>query len=336
MNDRKYQKTSPLKYVAVILLIVFLVSSGLFALSLVEKCSDKKESAPVAGSSVVEHNGVSYTPKSHVETVLFLGLDKFEGQEGSESYNNDKQADFALLMVFDNKAKEWSAIHLSRDTMVEADLLDIKGTPYGTTIEQLALAHTHGDGGIQSFRNVRDAVERLLELVDINNCVTVTMDAVPVYNDLAGGVTLEILDDFSSVDSSLVKGETVTLKGQHALTYVRARQGVADETNDSRMKRQRQYMNALYEQTKSRAETDPEFVTNAVEALINNENIVIQHDCGGIEGLSALADKIVEYEYIDTYTLEGDLIEGENYMEFYPDEEKVKELVLKLFYDVNE
>ncbi len=34
------------------------------------------------------------------------------------------------------------------------------------------------------------------------------------------------MDDFSSIDSTLVQGETVTLMGNHALTYVRTRGGL--------------------------------------------------------------------------------------------------------------
>ena len=48
--------------------------------------------------------------KKNIETFLVLGLDKFEGQVQSSSYNNDQQADFLMLFVFDNDKKEYSAI----------------------------------------------------------------------------------------------------------------------------------------------------------------------------------------------------------------------------------
>mgnify|MGYP000585160404 FL=1 len=68
------------------------------------------------------------------------------------------------------------------------------------------------------------------------------MDAVPILNDLLGGVEVTVLDDFSGIDDTLIKGETVTLHGDHALTYVRERYGLEDSSNSTRMVRQRQYM----------------------------------------------------------------------------------------------
>lgn len=333
MNGRKDQKTSPLKYVAVILLIVFLVSAGLFVVSLTDKCAGDTPVTDYTDPNVVTKDGVTYVKKDHIETVLVLGLDKFETDETVESYNNDKQADFAMLLIFDNRSEEWSMIHLNRDTMVEVDLLDIKGESYGTDIQQLALAHTQGDGGMKSYRNVRDAVERLLPYVDISNCLTITMDAVPVYNDIAGGVTLEVLHDFSAVDPSLRKGEVVTLRGDQSLTYIRARKGMEEETNESRMERQRQYMDALYSQTLSRLEGDPDFVSDAVTKLTRNESVGIEHDLGGVEGLQDLASKMTEYTFVESYTLEGEYNQGKKYLEFYPDEEKTEALMLSLLFN---
>ena len=77
------------------------------------------------------------------------------------------------------------------------------------------------------------------------------MDAVPVFNDLVGGVEIEVLDDFTGIDDTLVKGKTVTLMDEHALHYVRTRKDLEDSSNSTRMKRQQQYINALYEKTKN-------------------------------------------------------------------------------------
>lgn len=52
------------------------------------------------------------------------------------------------------------------------------------------------------------------------------MDGIVEMNDLLGGVTVTVEDDFSQVDSSLVMGKRVTLTGQQALTFVRSRRGV--------------------------------------------------------------------------------------------------------------
>ena len=64
-------------------------------------------------------------------------------------------------------------------------------------------------------------------------------------NDMVGGVTVTIEDDFSEVDPTLKMGETVTLMGEHAENYVRQRKEVADGRNESRMQRQSSYEEAF-------------------------------------------------------------------------------------------
>lgn len=58
---------------------------------------------------------------------------------------------------------------------------------------------------------------RLLYGVEIDHYISLMMDGVAVLNDLAGGVTLKVMDDFGAFDPALVQGETVTLRGEQAL-----------------------------------------------------------------------------------------------------------------------
>ena len=155
-----------------------------------------------------------------VESFLILGLDKFEDAINNDSYNNDQRADFLMLLVFDNSEKKFTAVHLNRDTMVNMNVLGVAGQKIGTVNKQLALAHTYGNGRDVSCRNTADAVSELLNGVKVNHYLSITMDAVPILNDLLGGVEVTVLDDFSGIDDTLIKGETVTLHGDHALTYV--------------------------------------------------------------------------------------------------------------------
>ena len=110
----------------------------------------------------------------------------------------------------------------------------------------MALAHTYGSGGSDSCLNAVKAVSRLLGGVKIDHYMTLTMDGVGKINNLVGGVTVTMLEDFSELDPAMKKGETVTLKGEQALLYVRTRQGIGDQSNLSRMERQRQYLESFY------------------------------------------------------------------------------------------
>ena len=139
---------------------------------------------------VLEYKGEDYVLKKDVETFLILGLDKMSQDTKGDSYNNNQQADFLVLMVFDNSAKTYSAIHINRDTMAEIEVLGLAGNKVGTVNSQIALAHTYGKGGTISNANTAKAVSKLLKDIKVNHYMSVTLDAVPIMNDLVGGVTV--------------------------------------------------------------------------------------------------------------------------------------------------
>ena len=172
------------------------------------------------------------------------------------------------------------------------------------------------------------AVSNLLYGVEVDHYVSMTMDGVALLNDLVGGVTLEVLDDFSGIDDTLVQGETVTLQGQQALTYVRSRGGLEDSSNLHRMERQRQYLSALQGQLSSKAQSDEGFTLEALLQL--NEYLV--SDCT-VEQLSALGDNLAQYKVNDILTTQGEAQAGEEFMEFTVDETALQQLVLDVFYE---
>lgn len=327
----KEKRTRNLKYAAIILAAVLVVSSGLFFIRIWE---NRQSEFPVQESGRIstnlEYKGREYELKDGIETVLILGLDKFEGAD-ADSYNNDKQSDFLMLLVVDHNTESCTALHINRDTIAEMNILGVAGNKVGTVEKQIALAHTYGNGKEVSCRNAADAVSGLLMNVQIDHYVSVTMDAVAVYNDLIGGVEVEVLDDFSGIDDTLVKGETVTLMGEHALNYVRTRYGLDDSTNARRMVRQRQYLEALYAKTVSIADSDDNFIVNAGLKLAD---FMISDYTGN--GLQYLAEKISGYDFVEIRELDGREIRGEEHIEFYPYESSIKEAVIELFYDLKD
>ena len=148
-----------------------------------------------SGNKVLEYKGENYVLRKDVETFLILGLDKMSQDIKGDSYNNNQQADFLVLLIFDNSAKKYSVVHINRDTMAEIDVLGLAGNKVGTVNGQIALSHTYGKGGTVSNANTAKSVSRLLSGVKINHYMSITLDAVPIMNDLVGGVTVEVLDD---------------------------------------------------------------------------------------------------------------------------------------------
>lgn len=278
----------------------------------------------------VERDGVWYAPKQDQETMLLIGMDKMDPLEASESYNNNAQSDFLLLAIFDNTKETTTLLHINRDTMAQIPVLGVTGQPAGSITGQLALAHTYGSGLQDSCVNTVNAVSDFLYGIKIDHYVAMTMGAVPYINDLVGGVPVTVLDDFSGIDDSLVEGETITLKGEQALHYVRIRSGLEDSSNLNRMKRQQQYLESMAEQI---GKLDEDFSVSPQQISTISKYII--SDCS-IDTLSRMAEQFVDYPLQEMQDIQGEAIVGKEYMEFYADESALQEQILDLFYEVKE
>lgn len=326
MGKKRNDKRKLMRGLAVALLAVFLLTGAFLLLELWEKRQSIFPEQKTE-NTVYEYNGVEYVKNEDVESFLILGLDKFEDAVNNDSYNNDQRADFLLLLVFDNSEKKFTAVHLNRDTMVNMNVLGVAGQKVGTVNKQLALAHTYGNGKDVSCRNTADAVSELLNGVKVNHYLSITMDAVPILNDLLGGVEVTVLDDFSGIDDTLIKGETVTLHGDHALTYVRERYGLEDSSNSTRMVRQRQYLTAVYDKAMLEIENDDNFVIEASSKLA--DYIVSDRS---VNQLQEIAKKLSQYKFTEIETLEGESVVKDGLMEFRPDADSIDKIVFDLFY----
>ncbi len=326
MRKNGEEKRKYFRYAVIAISVVFLLTCALLLLELWEKGRSRFPEQDITHATV-SYGGTEYVLKDNVETFLVMGLDKFEGGSASDSYNNDKQADFLMLFVLDKEAEKCTAIHINRDTMANMSVLGVAGQKIDTVNKQIALAHTYGNGREVSCRNTSDAVSELLMGVKVNHYISVTMDSVSILNDLVGGVELTVLEDFTGIDDTLVMGETVTLTGEHALNYVRTRYGLDDSANSTRMERQKQYVQALYEKTLKCIEDDDEFIVNA--SLEMSDYIVSDRS---VTQLQELMKKITKYEFSGIEALEGESVVGEKFMEFYPKDESINEIVIELFY----
>ncbi|MGN1478476.1 MAG: LCP family protein [Acutalibacteraceae bacterium] len=327
MGKRKSKKQNIIRYSLIVLLAVLVVAGGLLFLQKWEKEQSRFAETEVE-ETTVSYNGKDYTLKDNVETFLVIGLDKYEMPQDAESYNNDQQADFLMLLVFDNDSQKCTAIHINRDTMADVNILGVNGNKVDTVVRQIALAHTQGNGRDVSCHNTADAVSNLLLGVKINQYMSVTMDAVSIFNDLVGGVEVEIQDDFTGVDDTLIKGQKVLLKGEHALNFVRSRKGLEDSTNSTRMKRQRQYIEALYQKALQSMNNDEDFIAKAY-AKVSDYTVTDR----SVTQLQNLAKKFSGYEFSQIISFDGETKTEDGHIAFYPDENEIKKAVIGLFYE---
>lgn len=325
MRKTVTRKNGILSVIAAVFAVVFLISAALTAVEIWNRGRSTYLTTK-AEETVYEYDGRKYVQRNDLESFLIIGLDKFDKNEDTSAYNNDSAADFLLLAVIDNETGKTSALQINRDTMTMVNRLGVAGEKIDSVKEQIALAHTYGNGARTSCRNTVDAVSELLLGVKVDHYISFTMDSVAELCDLVGGVELEVLADFTGIDDTLVKGEVVTLTGEHALTYVRARKGMEDSSNVSRMERQRQYISALFAKTSERLESDDGFALELSEKL--GEYITYDISESRLQGY---IEKIGGYEFSDIKTLEGESIKGESFMEFYADYNSIMRTVTELF-----
>ena len=217
------------------------------------------------------YQGQEYPIKKHLKTVLLIGTDSTEGYEeqteGLLNFVNDSQADFLMLAVLDTDAGTAEILQVNRDTMTDVPWLDVLGNYGGTEFKQLCLAFNYGDGGPKSCRNTVSAVSSLLFDAPIDYYMQVPMTAIPVLNDVVGGVPITFQEDMTDIDPAFVKGATVRLDGSQAEKFVRSRMGLSDDTNTYRMERQLQYLDSFQNCAREAIDTDSQFVLTLLEKL---------------------------------------------------------------------
>ena len=273
-------------------------------------------------------NGKWYRRAADREAYLFIGVDNRGTTEAAKEQGGGGQSDVLLLLVIDHADASFRVLQFDRDTMTNVPVLNVGGEVVGSRYMQLALSHSYGDGMEQSGENTVRAVSNLLYGVPIDGYASLLMDSIPILNDMVGGVTVTVEDDLTSVDAALVQGETVTLMGEHAMHFVHARRDVGDGTNIARMRRHRTYLRGFEQQLRASMADDPEFVLKLYASL---KDYLVTDISSGV--LSRAAQQCLQYENGGTLTIEGESRQGEKLMEFYPDEDALRELVLDLFYE---
>ena len=267
-----------MKKVVVLLIIVALLAALIAGAALMSK---KEAEAPIENAGTAQnaavktksltYNGQEYPMKPHLQTVLLIGTDAVEAYEqtteGVKPFYNYNQADFLTLLVLDTDNNTAEILQLNRDTMTDVPWLDVLGEYGGTEFKQLCLAYNYGDGGPKSCRNTVSAVSSLLFDAPIDYYMQVPMTAIPVLNDVVGGVPITFQEDMTDIDPAFVKGATVRLDGSQAEKFVRSRMGLSDDTNTYRMERQLQYLDSFQNCAREAIDTDSQFVLTLLEKL---------------------------------------------------------------------
>lgn len=309
----------------VLILLLVVIVCGSQILENLSVFSDSENTGSLT-TKTITRDGVEYFPRQDITVMLVLGIDQYGPVASSNYYRNEGSADSIMLLVFDETNEECAVLYLNRDTMVNMDVLGVTGEYAGTRYGQLALAHTYGQGLEDSSVNVKNTIMKFIHGLTIDYYMAMNMDAIPVLNDAMGGVTVNVVDDFSKVNPSITMGE-VTLRGDQVIDFVRTRKDVGDQKNVTRMERQKEYVNSFLEALYAKEHQNIEFLLDAY----NQVAPYIVTDCP-VDTLSNMLSQYVDYDIKEVVSPEGENIIVDGHYEFHVDEKALDELIVRLFY----
>lgn len=331
----KKQKKIFIIIVAVLIAVILALVGTFFILTSVGKSQFHKEDTHISTDAVniddentITYKGKKYILNKNIVSFLVMGIDRDDVNQNYGSGKNG-QADVVFVATIDTKTKKACIIPISRETMVDINLYTSNGSYAGTKNEQLCLAYAYGNSTEESSKNVLTSIKRLLCGINISSYVTIEMDGIAKLTDLVGGVELTCLETITSKNLPVSKGQKIILNGQKALTYIRYRYDDI-EANARRMARQKQFLSALMNKTGNKILKDFTALGKYYNSLSPYFNTNVS-----FAQITYLAKNCLTMNFgdaIDYKTINGTLEHGENWVEFYPDEESVLQTVIDVFY----
>lgn len=294
--------------------------------------ADNHQTAPTvttddSSSDEITYKGVTYVPKGNLETYLFAGIDSNDKVKEITEYDGTGQCDVLIVLVRDRTTDTCKLLTIDRNTMTPIRSLEDDGTYIDTSEAQISLAHAMSLDHKTRAENTVDAVSTLLGGHKIDSYAMVNMGAIQIVNDMVGGVTVTVLDDFPDSDT-LIKGNTVTLMGEDAYRYIHDRKTVADGLNQNRMERQAQYEAAFKSAFSAKCGEDKTFPLDVYHALEDYMTTNV-----GAKKFSRLALLLTDENDEEKVSIEGTYgFDEDGWQTFTPDKDSLQEAILSLFY----
>ena len=316
----------------VVISLVVMINMG--KNSLLEDNQDLRVKVPASVEmydDYIIYKGHKYKYNENVATILFSCIDKKTKEHNEEIFGTAGQADSIFVLALDTSTGSYKLMALSRDSMVDVNICDAAGNFKGTQKMQICLAHAYGDGAETSNLNLKRSISRLFFGIPVNAYMSVDLDVIPILNDDVGGVTVTVMEDLTSWNPIFRKGETITLWGTQAETYVRARDVTGDENqNNLRMERQKSYIDGFVDNAITLTRKD--FSTPLM--LYNDVADYSRTDIDATK-ISYLASVFLQRGFSsdeDLVKIPGKTVMGEKYAEYHVDTEAFFDIIIQAYY----
>lgn len=278
----------------------------------------------------VKYQDTIYAYNDEILTFLIMGIDKQSDVEEVAEGTDGGQADALFLVALNPKDESIKVIGINRNTMTDVDIYDDDGEYTATVKAQLAIQHGFGNGMEESCEYQKKAVENLFYQLPVHGYAAVNMSAISTINDAVGGVDVTVSGDMAGFNEDFVEGRRLHLMGENAFWYVKYRNTDVFGSADMRLNRQKQYLNGFIDAAKRAVHQDAAAVIDLYQAvkpqMVTNVSL---------DEAAYLAPILADYAYDegDFHMLQGETVMGEQYEEFYPDEEAMFEMILDVFYE---
>lgn len=293
----------------------------------IEETTEAAEQPPAQENirDEVTYEGKSYEVNPNLTNILFLGIDKEAEVVVEEVPGNGGQADCVMILSLDRETQTGRILQISRDAMTDVDIYYPNGEFFKSINQQLCTQYAYGNGEKSSCWAMEKTVGELLHDLPIHAYLSLNIRSISTLNDLIGGVTLTIPSDYTYIDPGFVQGAEATLTGAQAESYVRYRDTNVTGSNNERMVRQVQYVTALVDALKAAAGSEEGAYERFSSYL--RPYMVTDMDMRQV-------DEFMNYEFRfeETQFVPGEAIAGEEFEEFYVDDEKLQEMLIEMFY----
>lgn len=330
----RYRKKSEIKRIyAKIGIFIAILAAGFAIISCILGMADRqslKNTVQKNENNKILYQGTAYVPRGNLETYLFAGIDDPGKVEQISEYDGSGQCDVLILLVRDRSTDQCQLVTIDRNTITPVQSLEDDGNYISTDDMQISLAHAMSLDHITRAENTVQAVSTLLNGARIDYYAMVNMGAIQTVNDLVGGVTVTIQDDFTGVDDSLKKGETVTLTGSQAEHFIRGRMTMKDDdTNQNRMARQTQYEDGFKTAFRQKCKEDNTFPLQMYHVLEDYMTTNIN-----AKKFSRLSLLLTDGREVGRLSIDGKYgVDDSDWQTFVPDENSLEQVILTLFYE---
>lgn len=274
----------------------------------------------------VKYKGKTYQLNENIVSAALIGVDKEELGLENGVVGTAGQADVILVAAYDTVTGKTAFISVPRDSVTDVNIYDEAGKFVGIKKEQICLSYAYGDGKRESCENVIKSVRRVLCGIPVSKYAAMDLEGIAALNDSVGGITLTVLENYGEFK----KGETVTLMGDKALLYVRARDTDKLDSDTGRRARQIQYVKAFVNRALSIIKSDISAVGRLYGAA--SEYSFTDVTLSEATYLAATAlNKGANFENFET--VPGEYVKNGEYAEYHINEEELFELILRVYYN---